>query len=253
MSTAIPPLPPETAPAGLSEPQRIINAFVSPSKTFEDLRRKSSWFVPWLLISIFVLVFGIVFVHKIDMTRLVREQIEQSSRAAAFEQASPEQREAQLRIGAKVAEITFYLAPIGTLIWALIGAAILMVIFNFGFEAGIPYLRYLAIIFYACLPLIVSSALGSLIFAMNQDPSAINIRNPVATNPAYFMDPTGNKFLYGLVSGIDIFRIWIICLLGLGISINAAKGKVRRGTALTTLFVIYALLVVIFAGLGARS
>ncbi|HXB20871.1 MAG TPA: YIP1 family protein [Candidatus Solibacter sp.] len=253
MSAAIPPLPPETAPAGLSEPQRIINAFVSPSKTFEDLRRKSSWFVPWLLISIFVLVFGIVFVHKIDMTRLVREQIEQSSRAAAFEQASPEQREAQLRIGAKVAEITFYLAPIGTLIWALIGAAILMVIFNFGFEAGIPYLRYLAIIFYACLPLIVSSALGSLIFAMNQDPSAINIRNPVATNPAYFMDPTGNKFFYGLVSGIDIFRIWIICLLGLGISINAAKGKVRRGTALTTLFVIYALLVVIFAGLGARS
>ena len=253
MSTAIPPLPPETAPAGLSEPQRIINTFVSPSKTFEDLRRKSSWFVPWLLISIFVLVFGIVFVHKIDMTRLVREQIEQSSRAAAFEQASPEQREAQLRIGAKVAEITFYLAPIGTLIWALIGAAILMVIFNFGFEAGIPYLRYLAIIFYACLPLIVSSALGSLIFAMNQDPSAINIRNPVATNPAYFMDPTGNKFFYGLVSGIDIFRIWIICLLGLGISINAAKGKVRRGTALTTLFVIYALLVVIFAGLGARS
>ena len=111
MSTAVPPLPPEAAPAGLSEPQRIINTFVSPSKTFEDVRRKSSWFVPWLLISTFVLIFGIIFVHKVDLTRMVREQMEQSSRAAAFEQAPPEQREAQLRIAAKITQFTFYLSP----------------------------------------------------------------------------------------------------------------------------------------------
>ena len=111
MSTAVPPLPPEAAPAGLSEPQRIINTFVSPSKTFEDVRRKSSWFVPWLLISTFVLIFGIIFVHKVDLTRMVREQMEQSSRAAAFEQDPPEQREAQLRIAAKITQFTFYLSP----------------------------------------------------------------------------------------------------------------------------------------------
>jgi hypothetical protein len=254
MSTAIPPLPPETAPAGLSEPQRIINTFVSPSKTFENLKRKSGWFVPWLLISIFSLAFGIIFVHKIDMTRFVREQIEQSPRAAAaYEQAPPEQREAQLRIGAKVTEITFYLSPIGTLIGALVCAAILMAIFNFGFEAGISYSRYLAIIFYAWLPLIISSVLASLVFGMHPDPNTINIRNAIATNPAYFMDPTSNKFLYGLVSGLDVFRIWIICLLALGISINAVKGKVSRGSALTTLFVIYAVLVLIGAAWGART
>jgi Yip1 domain len=254
MSAAIPPLPPETLPAGLSEPQRIVNTFISPSRTFEDLKRKSRWFVPWLLISIFSLTFGIIFVHKVDMVRFTREQMEQSPSAAArLEQASPEQRQAQLKIAAKVTEIFFYFAPISTLIGVLIFAAILMAVFNFGFEAGIPYPRYLAIVFYACLPLIISSILVSLVVALNPDANAINIRNAIATNPAYFMDPTSNKFLYGLVSGLDVFRIWITCLLGLGISINAAKGKVSRGTALTTLFVMYVLLIVIGAAWTARG
>src|SRR5205807_9732069 len=223
-------------------------------RTFEDIRRNASWWVPWLLIAICSLAFGIIFVHRVDMAHFTREQMEQSPRAAAaLEQASPEQREAQLRIGAKITEIFFYLTPIFTLLWAVIGAAILMAIFNFGFEAGIPYSRYLAINLYAWLPLMISSILISMVVGLHPDPNAINIRNAIATNPAYFMDPTSNKFLYGLVSGFDVLRIWIVCLLGLGISINAVKGKVSRGTAFTTLFSIYAVIVLLGAAWAARG
>jgi hypothetical protein len=253
MNTPIPPMPTEAAPPGLSEPQRIVNTFFAPGKTFEDIRRNSSWWLPWLLISISSLVFSIVFVHKIDLVRMAREQVEQSSRASTFEQLPPEQREAQLKFVSKFIEINFYLSPLYVLIGILVLAAILMAIFNFIFEAGIPYSRYLAILFYACLPFIVSGLVTALVIAMHPDPNSMNIRNLIATNPAYFMDPSNNKFVYGLLSRIELFRIWIILLLGLGISVNAKKGKVQRGTALAVLFTIYAFVVVIGAAWSAKS
>lgn len=253
MSTPIPPMPIEVAPKGLSEPQRIANIFFAPSKTFEDIRWKSSWWVPWLLISISSVVFGIVFVHKVDLVHIARQQIEQSSRASTFEKAPPDQQEAQLKFLAKFIEVSFYFAPLYTLITVVILAAILMAIFNFGLEAGIPYVRYLAIVFYACLPLVISSLLTALVIGMHSDPNTIDVRNPIATNPAYFMDPSSNKFVYGLLSGIELFRIWIIFLIALGISVNSVKGKVRLGTALTVLFAIYAFVVFGIAGWSARS
>ncbi len=58
------PLPPMSAPTpepALSEGARIINTFIAPSKTFTDLRRNASWWGPWLLISIF----GLIFIYSI--------------------------------------------------------------------------------------------------------------------------------------------------------------------------------------------
>ena len=45
----------------LSEPQRIVNTYVAPGKTFADIRRNASWWAPWVLISIFswLLVFTV--------------------------------------------------------------------------------------------------------------------------------------------------------------------------------------------------
>src|SRR5260370_31907693 len=54
MSTPAMPVPAasaESSPA-LSEGERLINVFIAPSKTFTDLKRKASWFVPWLLLAV---------------------------------------------------------------------------------------------------------------------------------------------------------------------------------------------------------
>ena len=63
MSTASlsPAVPEMNQEPGLSEPQRIINVFTSPSKTFADIRRNSRWWVPFVLSSIFayMLVFTV--------------------------------------------------------------------------------------------------------------------------------------------------------------------------------------------------
>ena len=53
--------------------------------------------------------------------------------------------------------------------------------------------------------------------------------HPVATNPAYFMDRAGNKFLYVMASGLDVIVIWTIVLMGIGFACNS---RVRRTTAI---------------------
>lgn len=55
------PVPPAPAPvaeaAPLSEPARVLNTFFAPSKTFTDLRRSASWWLPFLITAV-VSIFG---------------------------------------------------------------------------------------------------------------------------------------------------------------------------------------------------
>jgi hypothetical protein len=46
----------------------------------------------------------------------------------------------------------------------------------------------------------------------------------MATNPAY-LDPTGNKFLYGMASALEVVIIGNIVLMGIGFACNS---KVKR-------------------------
>ena len=46
----------------LTEVERLVDTFVAPSKTFTDIRRNASWWVPWLLMSIF----GLAMVFVVD-------------------------------------------------------------------------------------------------------------------------------------------------------------------------------------------
>jgi hypothetical protein len=90
------------------------------------------------------------------------------------------------------------------------------------------------------------------------------------------MDPTQNKFLYGLVSGLDVFAIWSLILTGIGYAsvtlpepmtfaigaggaysstgIRSTRGKtVKRSTAIAMvagLFVLYKLAAVALGSLG---
>jgi hypothetical protein len=238
------PLSPEPAGPGLSEPQRLLNVFIAPKKTFEDLKRNSSWWVPWLISSVFALVFAVIAVQKIDMARFVQQQIDKSPSAQKrMEQATPEQRAQGM---ATITKVTFYMVPLFLLIGGLITAAVLMAVFNFLLGAEVPFSRAIAITFYAGLPGILGSLLLIVSFLVSADPSTIDIAgNPMPTNLGFFLDAQGNKILYGLASALDIFKIWWVILLGLGFSVASSNRKPDVGTGLTAAFAAYGVVVLI--------
>lgn len=258
MSTPPPvtaPVPPTAEPpqSGLSEPARLINTFVAPRKTFEDLQRNSSWWVPWLITTLFGILFSVIAVQKIDMVRFTRQQIEQSKLAQRqMEQLSPEQQERAIQQRAGFTKVIFYISPVFGLIGGLIIAAVLMAVFNFGFAAEVPFARALAIVFYSFLPRVIVAVLLGISLLVAADANTIDIaRNPMPTNPGFFMDPQGNAFLHGLMSNVDIFALWIVILLGLGFSAASPNRKLSPKTTITTMLVLYGIVTLISAGFKA--
>lgn len=249
-SAPVPPTAPEPAGPGLSEPQRLMNVFIAPRKTFEDLKRNPSWWVPWLIAAVFTLIFSVVAVQKIDITRFVQEQIDRSPRAQKrLENLTPEQRAQGVAIQATFTKVGFYAAPVLTLLGGLIVAAVLMAVYNFVLGAEVPFQRAMAVVFYAGLPGIIGTILLIVSFLASSDPNTIDIaRNPMPTNPGFFLDPEGNKALYGLASAIDILKLWWVVLLGLGFSAASSNRKPNTSTSITTAFVCYGIIVLIGIG-----
>ena len=258
MSTPPPPayaptpqaLSPEPGQPRLSEPARLLNTFFAPQKTFEDIRVNASWWTPWLLTTILGILFGAVAAQKIDMVQFTKHQIEQSKmRQRQMEQLSPEQQEQQIRIGATFTKVVFYVSPVFTLIMGLVAGAVLMAVFNFGFAAEVTFPQALAIVFYSFLPRAILVILLTISLLVASDPNSIDIAgNPMPTNFGFFMDPQGNKFIYSLVSYVDLFALWSVALLGMGFAAVSKNRKLTAGTAITTMLVIYGLLMLIGAG-----
>jgi hypothetical protein len=205
--------------------------------------------VPWLLISIMAMAFFFVVGKKVGYEQVVQNEIQKSSRYEQFQNLPAEQRERQLQISMSITKSIGYASPITTLIIFVIVAAVLLAVFNFGAGAEVTFKQALAITFYASLPFIVFYILGIIALMVGVDPEGFNIRNPVATNVAAWtgMDPTKNKFLYGLATGLDVFAIWCIILTGIG---YASVSKLKRSTAITIVFVAYVVYKVIASGLG---
>lgn len=240
MSTAVPPLPSEAAQPGLSEPQRIINTFFSPSKTFEDIRRNASWWVPWLLLVIASVAIAPVLNKKMDWEQVVRQQRENGPGAVAFQGLTKEQQNQQIAIGAKVASKVVYASPVFILVSGLILAAILLAVFNFGFEAGVSYKQSLAIVFYGWLPEIFRVVFAIITLQLRSDTEGLNPNNLVGTNIGYYLDKANvGNFVYGMATALDVITIWCIILLGIGVSLNAKSRKLSQGTAITVILVLY--------------
>jgi len=238
------PAAPEPAGSGISEPQRLLNAFIAPKKTFEDLKRNPSWWVPWLVAGIFSIIFGAVAVQKIDIPRFLQQEIEKSPSAQRrLEQLTPEQREKGMAVQATFVKATFYAFPVISLLGGLILAAVLMGVFNFILGAEVPFQRAMAVVFYSYVPFIISTILLIVSILVSSDPNTIDITNPMPTNPGFFMDPLGNRFIYAIASSLDIFSVWVVALLGLGFATASSNRKPSVSTGITTMFVVFAIFV----------
>ena len=239
--------PPEV-PA-LSQSQRILNVFSAPSKTFTDIRRSASWWAPWLLISIVGLAFLGVVDRQIGFDQVSKNEIAHSpKRAEQFDKLPADQQRQQLQIATKITRIISYSIPALNLLIFVIMAAALMGTFNFAAGASVRFKTALAIVVYAGLPGIIGALLGIVSLFAGVDPEGFNINNPVATNPAYFMDPSLNKFAYAMLSALDVFTIWSIVLMGIGFACNS---KVKRSTAILIVLGWYVFYKLVSGGMGA--
>jgi len=240
---------PTPEPARLSEGARIIDTFIAPSKTFTDIRRNASWWGPWLLISIFSLIFIYAMSKQIGFEQISKNQIEHSSRADQFDKLPADQQARQLQLSSKVIAAFAYGSPVMILFYFLVETLVLWATFKIAAGAETSFKAAYAIVMYGALPGIIGGLLGTISLFAGANPEGFDINNPVGTNLGYYLDPeTTGKFVRGMASSLDVLSIWTIVLIGIGF---ASTSKVKRSTAITIVAVWFLVYKLASSALGA--
>jgi hypothetical protein len=165
--------------------------------------------------------------QRIGWDRIVRQSMESNPRVQSL---SPEQRNAAVATGVAMASVMGY---VGVLVGApLMFLVIALVLWGMANMVGarLRFPQMWAIVCYGMLPSLLST-LAAIAVMFLKNPEDFNIRNPVGFNPGAYMDPlTTSKFLHSVMTSLDLFGIWIMVLLAVGIS--AAGRKTSFGKAL---------------------
>jgi hypothetical protein len=229
-----------------SEVSRLTGVFFEPSKAFADIVARPRWFAPLLLIILFAFGVSIAYSQKGVWAAFSQQQ---AAQAPDFQKAPPEQQQARLEMSAKIGTVIGYVFPIfipvGLLIVALVEWGIVSGILSVKIRFG----QMWAIVCYAGLPGLIRSILA-VVVAQIKNAADINVQNPLMFNPAAYMDPqTSSKFLYTLLSFIDLFNIWVALLIAVGIKAAAGK-KFSFGSAFFAVFGPWSLWILVSSALA---
>ena len=200
----------EQGPQPLSEISRLTGVFFEPTKAFTDIAERPRWFVPLLLVILATVAFYVTYGQHDGWRSFAEEQMQSNARMQQqMSQLSPEQRERSMNLQLKVMPIMYYVArSIGMPLAYLFGSLILLGVASGIMSAGVKFKQIFAIECYAGLTAVVAKILGIVVIFL-KSPEQFNLMNPLAFNPAAFMDPkTTSKFLYTIASGCDLFIFW---------------------------------------------
>jgi hypothetical protein len=246
-ASAIPPQ--ETAP--LSQVQRVINTFIAPSKTFTDLRRSASWWLPFLIGAIVAVMFVYVVDQKVGFRKVVENQIRiQPKQADRLERLPADQRETAMQQQTGFWKVFSYVSPVVGLIFYLIITSALFATFKFAAGADIRFKTMFALVVFAWLPQIFVSLLAILSLLAGVSSDGFMIQNPAATNLGALVDPTSSPAVFALLSSIDIFTFWSLALMAIGVT---CISKVKRASAFAIVFGWFAFWVLVKVGLAAAG
>jgi Yip1 domain len=213
------------APA-MTQVQRVISTFTAPSKTFADIKRNTSWWLPFLIAVVFTYAFFFTVQAKVGWDQVAENQIRMNPKQAAqMEKLTPEQRATQMAIATKVTEGIFAIIPIFSLIGTAIIAGVLLATINFGFGGKATFWQAYAVCFYGGLPGIIKVLLGIAALLAGAAPESFNSRNFSGTNIGYYLPPESNKAVMALATSLDIVTIWTLVLYSIGISIIAGTKR----------------------------
>jgi hypothetical protein len=122
--------------------------------------------------------------------------------------------------------------PIVDLVWA----ALLFGIVKGIMGAQVRYKQVFSTVVWAGMPGLIFTVLVIVVMFL-KPPDDFNLQNPLVFNPGAFMDPlTTSKFVYSLASSLDLFSIWMMILIGIGL--KAAGGRsISSGGAMAAVFV----------------
>ena len=234
------------APA-LSQVERVVDTFIAPSKTFTDVLRSTSWWLPFLILVVlsYLLAFGIA--QKVGWTQLAQNEIHSNPKAEErLANASPAQIAAQEKIMTYSFKGTFYAAPLVNLLFLALIAVVLWPTINFLFAGKATYGQVFCVLNYAWLPASLKSLVALLLLYLGNGADTFTTENMVGSNPGYYIQNAGA--LKTFLTSFDIFNLWMMVVLAIGLAIVA---RTKRSNGFIAVFGWWLLIVLFKTGMAA--
>jgi len=234
---------------GLTQTQRVIYTFTAPSRTFTDIKRSTSWWLPFVLTIVFSLaLFGTVGA-KVGWEQVAENGVKQNPKQAEqMDKLAPEQRANSMRITALVSKVVFAIIPIFALVGNAVIAGVLLATINFGFGGKAKFWEVFSVAWYAGLPGLIKVLLGIAALLAGLAPESFNSKNIAGTNIGYYLGADTNKVVMSLATSLDAVTIWSMVLTAIGISIVAGT---KRSSGYIAVFGWWVLIVLAGAGFAA--
>ncbi len=217
---------------------KIISIFWEPSKTFKAISEKVTAvdiIIPLLLVTIVSWV-TIPYVTPIAIN-------EQKSKVEQSDRFSEEQKEAMLeRMDGGNKVIGYIATPVTVIILSVLLALVLWFVGNFILGGDRKFMEMWAVAAFAGLIDMVASIVKVPLMVQK---GTLNIY----TSLAIFMEESGS-FLFRFMKNIDVFSLWKIIILAIGLSVLYKKKLTTPLTILIVLWLIYCLGAAALAGLN---
>jgi hypothetical protein len=233
----------------LSQVERVVDVFVAPSKTFTDILRSTSWWLPFVLLTLVSMASGFAINQKIGFDAVAEQSVQQNAKQEEqMSQLEPAARARQIHMIGASMKYTMFGIGIFILAFNAIAALLYWASFNFGLGATTTYGQQFALGMYAVLPKMFLVVLNIILIYAGVNTENFDLNNPVGTNIGYYL--TGSpQWLKAAGSFFDIFGLWTLALLVIGGSIIAKKSKAQAAIVVVGWWVVGLLLSTAMAAL----
>lgn len=229
----------------MSAVQRFFGVFFSPGKTFQDINRKPSFVLPLIVWIILSVVATAIIMPKIDMEATIQQQIEKSGRSV-----SDADLERAAAMGGKFAAIAGYASAV---FGPIVISAILGGIF-FGFvrlwKGGSTFMKVFSVIVHSFIVQLIKVIVAIPLVIRKESLLAEEAQQIVQSNLSLFFNREETSApLYALASRIDIFSIWTLVLIIIGLTAVSKLNIKQSATISIILWLIYIAFTVVIAAI----
>jgi Yip1 domain len=232
----------------LSQIERVVNTFIEPSKTFSDIKRNRSWWLPFLILVVLGYGFCFAAVQHVGWESLTTNVLRsQPKNAERLDKSTPAEQAQMLSFTKGIMEGFMVGSPAVVLILNALLALLLWGGFAFVLGGSTTYGEMFAVAIFAGLPNALNSLIA-IVTAFVSDPQTYNLNVPSPASLAYFLDPSAAPWLLSLAKSLDVFSLWSLALAGFG---GAIVSRVKPLRGIVLVFGVWLLYVIVKVGIAA--